>query len=195
MSWKNWFHRWGVVRKVGTPSSGWWGPPRGTHSLGSQGGKGGSGLMGKVAGSLSKEESKALSSVLARVPSEHAKYVKEVKFSNLEGYPPEVEGSSDWNTGKIEMRAAGREIPISHSVPHEIGHLVLMKSTGKPAWTETGRIYRETKEGNGKFPTEYAATNPYEFFAESYATFLNSPDTLKAANPQMYSVMEGEVFA
>jgi len=44
------------------------------------------------------------------------------------------------------------------------------------------------------FVSEYAKTNQFEDFAESYMTYIRDPETLLFASPEKYQFMRDEVF-
>lgn len=80
---------------------------------------------------------------------------------------------------------------------HEIGHSAFnnMSFEDTVKWTElhveSVNIYNETGFG---FVSNYAHTNLFEDFAESYSTYITNPDLLKFFSPEKYEFMKENLF-
>lgn len=128
-----WYQGWPVViEKIGTASSGWYGPPKGTHGKGSQGG-----FAVNVFGATTEDETAKLEKVLREVgvPSSH---VDGVRFTTDPPYGytatdsgrfrNEATGKDAW--GKYVRAGRERRIHISpealaqspNAIVHELGH-------------------------------------------------------------------------
>jgi hypothetical protein len=90
---------------------------------------------------------------------------------------------------------------VIETVTHEVGHNVhenLMAERPEVAerWAQlhAQSIEAYRVDGSG-FVSEYARTNVYEDFAESYAAYVRDPERLQFASPEKYAFMEREVFA
>ncbi len=118
-----------------------------------------------------------------------------------------------------DIPASGRFIPIFRQISvyagppdmqsqdqildtliHEIGHNThfnLRLENGEPArrWTalhkESLGLFSRTGLG---FVSDYARSNEFEDFAESYLTYVRYPDVLRQVSPEKYEFMRLEVF-
>jgi hypothetical protein len=83
---------------------------------------------------------------------------------------------------------------------HEVGHNAHYNLWRKD-WdlkTQWARLYKQSKEtfvreGLG-FVSEYALTDEFEDFAESYRVYVRDPELLKLVNPEKYEFMRQVVF-
>jgi hypothetical protein len=83
---------------------------------------------------------------------------------------------------------------------HEVGHNAHYNLWRKD-WdlkTRWAELYLQSKErfvreGLG-FVSEYALSNDFEDFAESYRAYVRDPELLKFVNPEKYEFMRQEVF-
>ena len=90
---------------------------------------------------------------------------------------------------------------VLDTVTHEIGHNVYFN-----LWREDfdfdrrwDAIHRQAKEIHGAtgagFVSNYAQTDRYEDFAESYLAYIRYPAILQAVSPEKYEYLRREVFA
>jgi hypothetical protein len=90
---------------------------------------------------------------------------------------------------------------VLNTVTHEIGHNVYFN-----LWREDfdfdrrwDVIHRQAKEINkatgAGFVSDYARTDRYEDFAESYLAYVRYPAILQAVSPEKYDFLRREVFA
>ncbi len=95
---------------------------------------------------------------------------------------------------------AGSE-ELKATLTHEIGHNVhenLMNNNPELAnkWQnlhqESLGLYQQNGSG---FVTEYAKTNVYEDFADSYMAYIGDPEKLQFYNPEKYEFMRDNVFS
>lgn len=81
---------------------------------------------------------------------------------------------------------------------HEIGHNAYnnLSLETQIQWdkihSESIQIYNETGFG---FVSNYAHTNVFEDFAETYSFYMNDPDLLKFMSPEKYDFMQEQVFS
>lgn len=139
------------------------------------------------------------------VPVEHLKDCPEIKYSpenSIFQDNPTIKGFFRTDTHQIEI--ASRESfetinDMAGTVAHEVGHnaFELLENNNPQAserWKEMyTEAWAESYAGFG-FVSEYAKTNPYEDFAESYRTYIEDPELLKFMNPAKYEFMKNIVF-
>jgi hypothetical protein len=83
---------------------------------------------------------------------------------------------------------------------HEIGHNVQMNIrrddlTLEQEWTQIHRQSQDMFGQNGTgFVSDYARTNKFEDFAESYRAYIRTPDALITVNPAKYEFFRANVF-
>ncbi len=83
---------------------------------------------------------------------------------------------------------------------HEIGHnaydvLIANNPELAASWAELYQDSWNTYEATGLgFVSNYAQTNVFEDFAESYAMYVTCPELLKFMNPDKYEFMRDNVF-
>ncbi|MBK1986791.1 hypothetical protein A0J48_004405 [Sphaerospermopsis aphanizomenoides BCCUSP55] len=101
--------------------------------------------------------------------------------------------------GPVERFAGAGE--ILDTVTHEVGHNVHENMLAeRPAlaekWSQLNQQSWETFSTDGTgFVSDYARTNVYEDFAESYMTYVRDPEKLLFYNPEKYEFMRNEVFS
>ena len=90
---------------------------------------------------------------------------------------------------------------ILGTVTHEVGHNVhenIMAQRPEVAekWNQLNEQSLETfaQDGTG-FVSNYARTNVYEDFAETYMTYVRDPEKLSFYSPEKYEFMRNEVFS
>lgn len=139
------------------------------------------------------------------VPLEHLQGCPEIKYSPenpIFRETPSIKGFFRTDTHQIEI--ASRESfesidEMAGTVMHEVGHnaFEFLESDNPQATERWKEMYTETwgvsYTGFG-FVSEYAKTNPYEDFAESYRTYIEDPDLLKFMNPAKYEFLKNIVF-
>jgi hypothetical protein len=89
---------------------------------------------------------------------------------------------------------------ILDTLTHEVGHNVhknirseTMELDGQ--WAQLHQQSQDSFQNNGMgFVSDYARTNKFEDFAESYMAYVRYPETLKFFNPAKYEFMRVEVF-
>ena len=74
---------------------------------------------------------------------------------------------------------------------------------GQMTWEPPDRLHVEIQDAgitaeisewlSGGFVSEYARTNQYEDFAESYKAYVRDPELLQFMNPEKYVFMRDEV--
>jgi len=81
---------------------------------------------------------------------------------------------------------------IFDTLTHEIGHNVYynMRIDNLALATEWENLYRQ----NVGFVSDYARTNEFEDFAESYRAYVLEPETLLLSSPAKYEFVRVEVF-
>lgn len=83
---------------------------------------------------------------------------------------------------------------LTHEVGHnEYANLERLDSAAAAKWE---KLYTESIENNDGFGfvSDYAMTDHYEDFAESYATYIRDPELLKVMSPEKYAFMKYNVF-
>jgi hypothetical protein len=95
---------------------------------------------------------------------------------------------------------AGAE-ELKATLSHEIGHNVhenMMTNNPELAekWDNLHQKSFELSQQNGSgFVSEYAKTNVYEDFADSYTAYIGDPEKLQFYNPEKYEFMRDNVFS
>lgn len=93
----------------------------------------------------------------------------------------------------------GRERMLE-TVTHEVGHNahdLIMRTRPELAerWSALHEQSRAQNALDGRgFVSNYAMTNVFEDFAESYQTYIRDPDRLMFFSPEKYAFMRNEVF-
>lgn len=85
---------------------------------------------------------------------------------------------------------------LVHEVGHNAHYNLWRKDWDlKTRWTDLHLRSRESfvREGSG-FVSEYALSNDFEDFAESYKVYVRNPELLRAVNPEKYEFMREIVF-
>ena len=90
---------------------------------------------------------------------------------------------------------------ILDTLTHEVGHNrhTNLRATDMAIDGRWAKLYQQSEEmyvntGLG-FISQYARTNKFEDFAESYMAYVRYPAILKSVNPDKYEFMRLEVFA
>lgn len=87
-----------------------------------------------------------------------------------------------------------------YAVFHELGHDTggVLDLSDSPAWLQAAGWKDTDLEWQLAHPetaiSQYAETNPFEDFAESFAAYRYNPETLKALNPTVYRFFKTKVF-
>ena len=87
------------------------------------------------------------------------------------------------------------------TIVHEIGHnaqahLETMQPEFANTWTNIHNNSWVAFSENGMgFVSDYARTNRFEDFAESYCSYIRDPDLLKFVSPEKYNFMKENVFS
>ena len=68
------------------------------------------------------------------------------------------------------------------TIVHEMGHAFQECGLNGEESLYPGRLYREHKDGDGLFPTEYASTEQGEYFADSVAAWFGVKETIPDGN-------------
>ena len=109
---------------------------------------------------------------------------------------PEVLAFFDPDSHEIkvgpEERQEGQEGMLDTLV-HEIGHNVHQNILEHDP--EKAKQWISLYEEGVGFVSDYASTDQYEDFAESYMTYVRDPEFLQFINPEKYTFMRDEVFA
>ncbi len=95
---------------------------------------------------------------------------------------------------RFVMYSEGKEGMID-TVTHEIGHnahqnLIENRPEVAKGWEEIHLV-----SGENEFVSDYARTNVYEDFAETYNTYVRDPELLQFVSPQKYEFMRDVVFS
>ncbi|MFB2917895.1 hypothetical protein [Aerosakkonema funiforme] len=145
-----------------------------------------------------------------------ADYISEtIPLSHLEKCPairyepvpnelhPNAKGTFERDTHQIciwgEQFAGSQELIAT--LTHEVGHNVhenIMANNPELAqkWSNLHQESLGTYQQDGfGFVTEYARTNQYEDFADTYMTYIGDPEKLQFYNPDKYEFMKDYVFA
>jgi hypothetical protein len=78
-------------------------------------------------------------------------------------------------------------------VTHEVGHNVHYNL--RIDNLEVASQWTELHQQDAGFVSDYARTNEYEDFAESYRVYVRQPELLQLYSPVKYEFMRLEVFA
>jgi hypothetical protein len=128
----------------------------------------------------------------------------EYKSEYCQGYPDALGTFDRLNNeiciwGPVERFEGAGE--MLETVTHEVGHNVhenIMTQHPEVAekWNQLNEQSWETfaQDGTG-FVSDYAQTNVYEDFAETYMTYVRDPEKLSFYSPEKYEFMRSEVFS
>ncbi len=90
---------------------------------------------------------------------------------------------------------------LLETLTHEVGHnahanIMENRSDVAQRWSDIHQksLEQYVKDGSG-FVSDYARTNVYEDFAESYQSYVRDPEKLKFYNPDKFEFMRQELFA
>lgn len=109
-----------------------------------------------------------------------------LSYSAYHGFVPSSVDNEDL-TGEEEM--PNMNLAYTHELAHALDHSFESKATGIGAFSESGAWVDAMQSG---LPiTEYAKSDPQEYFAESVVAYMYVPDKLKAANAKAYEVVDG----
>ena len=111
-----------------------------------------------------------------------------------------VHGLTDYNNSNIYVYDDGSTQKNEHVMCHELGHVLdssdeldnsIFKKSGKYSSTDEFKaIFAEEKNALSKYSTEkYYYDDPGEYFAESYAIFMDFPDLVKDKAPKTYTFL------
>ena len=140
---------------------------------------------------------------------------QELPITHLEGcpsisYEPEHENFNPWSgagvLGFFELDS--HEIKIGpmdrfestrallETVTHEVGHnlhfnLIQNNPELVGQWE---RLFQDSNISGEGFVSQYARTNAYEDFAETYKVYVHDPDYLQFMNSEKYEFMKNEIF-
>lgn len=121
-----------------------------------------------------------------------------------EGFPSAL-GTFDTRNHEINVwgpieQFQGKE-DIFNTVTHEVGHNVhanIMAERPDIAerWSQlNNQSWNNYRQDGTGFVSDYARTNVYEDFAETYAAFVRDPEKLQFYCPEKYEFMKQVVFA
>lgn len=139
------------------------------------------------------------------IPEEHLRDCPEIRYapeSDFFKQYPWAAGVFYTDTNLIEIASEKAFATVSDmmdTVTHEVGHnafeqLEMVDPQASKRWAE---LYSESMNLNGTgfgFVSEYAKTNLFEDFAESYRTYINDPELLRFMSPGKYEFMKNLVF-
>lgn len=90
---------------------------------------------------------------------------------------------------------------VIDTVTHEVGHnayaeIIETNSGLEAKWQALNAESRQQLQMDGTgFVSDYAMTNKYEDFAESYRTYIRDPEKLQILAPEKYEFMQDYIFA
>lgn len=139
-------------------------------------------------------ERTAILSTLDSLPLHHVNDVKSIRFVPDIPHPEPgwVTNGQAWGFGpsnEISLSRSQLTTPdkIASTLTHEIGHTTDYESR----WFKLfGERSSKAPFGQGNHVSEYAKTNHFEDFAESYKNYHRNPEALKKAAPEKFEVIE-----
>lgn len=84
----------------------------------------------------------------------------------------------------LKIRRAEIYVRSAENVLHEIGHMLDFYDGNMKYWSSTkifGQVYENEKAQSGY--SEYCNSNPYEYFAESFLTYILHPEEMERTRP------------
>lgn len=130
------------------------------------------------------------------VDSVKVNYDPEQYYTAYDGSYAPAAATYDIQTSKITFYPAtggSSAEELLAVLSHELGHQVWYESLAdkqKEFWKD---IYKRLKR-TGRFITEYASTDVYEFFAECVAAYVHDAGTLKFVHPKVYMWLKDNLF-
>ena len=139
----------------------------------------------------------------------------ELPHTHLEGcpsirYQPDHEHFNSWSGASVlgffeldshqikigPMERFDASYDVLETVTHEVGHNVhfnLIQSSPETVgnWE---RLHQQSNISEEGFVSQYARTDAYEDFAETYKVYVHDPEFLQFVNPEKYDFMKNEIF-
>lgn len=137
------------------------------------------------------------------IPPDHLQACPEIEYNPKSKIfdDPDCLGTFDTLTNSIEIASEGRFDSYGDmldTLTHEIGHNehARLEYISPQAFSKWDALYDDSmKNADGfGFVSEYARTDRYEDFAESYKTYIRDPELLKFMSPEKYTFMKYNVF-
>jgi hypothetical protein len=138
-----------------------------------------------------KSSGKVSASVLEKVgqivPESHLKGVSNIAFES-DKFMPGTGMAGYFFQGNIKLWGAGH---TPHALVHEIGHS-LLDSAHLPQMlsVKMSGAWNRARKTNSGFVSEYAKENSKEFWAESYAVYMQDRSKLEKRNPQVAALLD-----
>ena len=128
-----------------------------------------------------------------KIPPKHLKYVKSIEANDQ--IVANYNRDRNEQSSSIYFIGEGRIVVSANGVSdieHEIGHAVYDMGGLDTNQIQTVKTaYKASQETGKGFVSDYAKTNTIEYFAESYAAYINSPTKLSRKNPILSKVIKG----
>lgn len=138
------------------------------------------------------------------IPKTHLENCPSIRYEPLpsELYP-NAKGTFERGTQEIciygEQFAGSQEMlaTLTHEVGHNVHENIMTKNLEvAQSWANLHQesLSQYKQDGTG-FVTDYARTNEYEDFADTYRTYIGDPEKLQFYSPEKYEFMKDYVFS
>lgn len=97
-------------------------------------------------------------------------------------------GHFDLENGGIHLRVGSKS-----QVYHELGHFVSFVTNNSATKSEFASIYKSEKNNIRYSNHVYVTSTADEYFAESYATYVTAPNTLRLKSPKTFEYIKATV--